>query len=280
MNELITTILEALKVQREQLTATIEELNATQSSIEKDSTIFNDRLDKITVDLNNLNEAIKQLSNKEIDLTPYATKEALEAIDIPNYDTLKDELLRYVEAFPKAKDGINGRDGIDGINGVDGKNGIDGLNGKDGINGKDGRDGLNGINGEDGKDGTGIESINYKDGYLYIYLTDGNVNKFKLDIKTITKSGVQYIQSSSSVGDSFESISQNISSYPKTLNYTGLQLTSISFNLGNGKQITKTLNYTGEVLTSISLSGDVPMGVKLNKALEYDGDALVSVSYF
>lgn len=78
--------------------------------------------------------------------------------------------------------------------------------------------------------------------------------------------------------ESFETVSQNLKDYPKTLNYTDGVLTSIVFTFAGGS-ITKTLNYTGGVLTSIVLSGDTPNGIPLTKTLTYSAGVLVGISY-
>lgn len=51
--------------------------------------------------------------------------------------------------------------------------GKDGKDGKDGLNGSNGQDGKDGLNGSNGQDGVGIESIEIREGQLYITYTNG-----------------------------------------------------------------------------------------------------------
>ena len=84
---------------------------------------------------------------------------------------------------------------------------------------------------------------------------------------------------SGGLGNSFETVSQNISSYPKTLNYTGSTLSSITYTVGSNT-IVKTFNYTAGVLTSIVLSGSgLPTISTHTKTLGYASGTLTSVSY-
>lgn len=80
------------------------------------------------------------------------------------------------------------------------------------------------------------------------------------------------------LGDSFETVSKNLSAYPFTLNYTGAELTSIVYDTGAGN-ITKTFGYTLGVLTTITLSGATPSGIDLVKTLLYSGGQLTGATY-
>lgn len=80
------------------------------------------------------------------------------------------------------------------------------------------------------------------------------------------------------LGNSFESVSKNLKSYPFVLNYTNEVLTSVVYTLPTGT-ITKTLNYTSGVLTSVVLSGATPNGIDLTKTLTYTNEVLTSITY-
>jgi hypothetical protein len=81
------------------------------------------------------------------------------------------------------------------------------------------------------------------------------------------------------LGNSFETVSQNLSAYPKTLNYTSGTLSSITYTVGSNS-ITKTFNYTSGTLTSIVLSGSgLPSITTYTKTLSYTSGTLTSVSY-
>jgi hypothetical protein len=82
---------------------------------------------------------------------------------------------------------------------------------------------------------------------------------------------------SGSSRETFETISLNLKSYPKNLNYTNNILTSILFTLPNGT-ITKTFNYIDGVLSTVVLSGDI-LGTNLTKSLSYTNNNLTSITY-
>ena len=77
----------------------------------------------------------------------------------------------------------------------------------------------------------------------------------------------------------FESVSQNLRSYPYDLIYTGETLTSIEYTTDDSSIITKTLNYSGETLTSVTLSGATPSGIELTKTILYSGEQVIGVTY-
>ena len=196
MDEIVSTILEGLLHQKEQLELTIEELNQFEKAYGKDSKITTDRLDKLSVDLDKISqdiETLKAIKPDTIDLSAYATlddiKEVKDGIDGKDGTNGKDGIdgINGVDGRD-GKDGINGKDGIDGINGVDGRDGKDGINGTNGVDGKDGLNGINGKDGKNGIDGTNgisIDKITYKNNTLYITLTDGTKKEFKLPVQYV-----------------------------------------------------------------------------------------------
>lgn len=80
-------------------------------------------------------------------------------------------------------------------------------------------------------------------------------------------------------GETYESVSKNINSYPYVITYLGDNIDYIIYDLGASLTIIKTFNYTGDNLTSIVLSGDVPSGIDLTKTLSYTGSDLTSIIY-
>jgi len=84
--------------------------------------------------------------------------------------------------------------------------------------------------------------------------------------------------SSDPVATTFETINQNLNSYPKQLGYTLGKLTAILYTVGSSS-ITKTLGYAGDTLETIVLSGDTPAGINLTKTLVYSSGDLVNVLY-
>ena len=78
--------------------------------------------------------------------------------------------------------------------------------------------------------------------------------------------------------ETYETVSENISAWDYSINYSGSDIASIVYTSG-GLTITKTFNYTGSNITSIVLSGDTPSGIDLIKTLTYTSGNLVSVAY-
>lgn len=200
MDEIVSTLLEGLLHQKEQLELTIEELNQFEKAYGKDSKITQDRLDKLSVDLDKISQDIDTLKAIKPD-----------TIDLSNYATL-DELRQAIEAIiiPEMPKIING---IDGISPELDYNEIESLviqwlqsqdlKGKDGITPTDediksivyewlnaNKDSLKGAKGDsikakDGKDGISINTITYKNNTLYITLTDGTKKEFKLPVQYV-----------------------------------------------------------------------------------------------
>lgn len=86
-------------------------------------------------------------------------------------------------------------------------------------------------------------------------------------------------EQSSSIEDTFETISKNLSSHPSVINYAGGDITSIVYNLGAGQSINKTLNYTNGDITNVVLSGNTPQGISLTKTLTYTDVNITSITY-
>lgn len=80
------------------------------------------------------------------------------------------------------------------------------------------------------------------------------------------------------IGNSFETVNENLGAYPKTLSYTGSRLDSVSYTVG-ASTITKTLTYSGLQLSTVVLSGSTPSGIDLTKTLTYSGLNLTGVAY-
>jgi hypothetical protein len=82
------------------------------------------------------------------------------------------------------------------------------------------------------------------------------------------------------VGDSYETVSQNLKDYPKTLLYSGSVVLSVTYSLGDGSYIYKTFIYSGSYITTGSLSGNLPTGIKTKKLTSYGSNGgVISVDY-
>ncbi len=76
---------------------------------------------------------------------------------------------------------------------------------------------------------------------------------------------------------SFETVSKNLREFPCSFAYTAEQLTSITYDKGDGKTIVKTLNYNSEgVVTSVVLSGDIDDTISTTKTLTYNSEGLLT----
>lgn len=277
MDEIVSTLLEGLLHQKEQLELTIEELNQFEKAYGKDSKITQDRLDKLSVDLDKISQDIETLKAIKPD-----------TIDLSNYATLDD--IKKVKDGIDGKDGANGKDGIDGINGVDGRDGKDGINGTNGV---DGKDGLNGINGKDGKDGKngidgtngiGIDTITYKNNTLYITLTDGTKKEFKLPVQYVGGGG--YLNNSTT-DDTLKNRAEIEGLYKvaystaySELTYSGADISAINIwdtNLKATLLFTKSLTYVNGNITQIDII-DHLQGVTLTKELSYNNGNIISIN--
>jgi hypothetical protein len=98
-------------------------------------------------------------------------------------------------------------------------------------------------------------------------------------VAVLQASSQAYDISAGSTEETFESVSQNLKTYPSTINYTSNKVTSIVYTLPGATTITKTINYTGDKITSIVLSGSTPSGITLTKTLSYTSNNLTGVSY-
>lgn len=92
-----------------------------------------------------------------------------------------------------------------------------------------------------------------------------------LEFATVTGSGL---------GQSFETVSQNLEDWDKEFVYTGDTLDEIHYTK-LGDLIIKSFYYDGnDNLTSIVLTGDVPLGIATTKTLSYDGNnTLTNIAY-
>lgn len=76
----------------------------------------------------------------------------------------------------------------------------------------------------------------------------------------------------------FETINNNLKSYPYVISYTGNNISTVVYTTGLGT-ITKTYAYAMGKLQSITLSGAIPVGISIQKQFNYTGNNLTSVNY-
>ena len=299
MDEIVSTLLEGLLHQKEQLELTIEELNQFEKAYGKDSKITQDRLDKLSVDLDKISqdiETLKAIKPDTIDLSAYATlddvRQALESIVIPD--------------MPKVINGIDGKDAEIDYNEIESLviqwlQSQD-LKGKDGITPTDedikaivyewleaNKDSLKGAKGDtvkakDGKDGISIDTITYKNNTLYITLTDGTKKEFKLPVQYV---GGGYLNTSSSSDDTLKNRAEIEGLYKvafttaySELTYSGADISAINIwdtNLKGTLLFTKSLTYTDGNITQIDIT-DHLQGVTLTKELSYNNGNIISIN--
>lgn len=300
MDEIVSTLLEGLLHQKEQLELTIEELNQFEKAYGKDSKITQDRLDKLSVDLDKISQDIdtlKAIKPDTIDLSGYATlddvRQALDKIIIPD--------------MPKVINGIDGKDAeidydeieslvIQWLQSQD-------LKGKDGITPTEediksivyewlnaNKDSLKGAKGDtvkakDGKDGIGIDTITYKNNTLYITLTDGTKKEFKLPVQYVGGGG--YLNTSSNSDDTLKNRAEIEGLYKvaystaySELTYIGADISAINIwdtNLKATLLFTKSLTYVNGNITQINIT-DHLQGVTLTKELSYNNGNIISIN--
>ena len=300
MDEIVSTLLEGLLHQKEQLELTIEELNQFEKAYGKDSKITQDRLDKLSVDLDKISQDIdtlKAIKPDTIDLSNYATlddvRQALESIVIPD--------------MPKVINGIDGKDAEIDYNEIESLvihwlQSQD-LKGKDGITpseeeiktivyewlqaNKDSLKGAKGdsVKGDKGKDGIGIQSITYKNNTLYITLTDGTKKEFKMPVQYVGGGG--YLNTSSSSDDTLKNRAEIEGLYKvafstaySELTYIGADISEINIwdtNLKGTLLFTKSLTYLNGNITQIDIT-DHLQGVTLTKELVYNNGNIISIN--
>lgn len=205
MDELISTLLEAIKQLQEKDTLIEEELKGFEDEYSKDKKL----IDKQLVDLfGQIDRLIKEevakiptpKDGKDFDrdmAVGLIRKEFTKLIEQKDKDiqTVKIELAKILsntfnQWIKDNRESLQGQDGADGING------------KDGADGKDGETptiDYQEINNtikelfatlpkpQDGQDGVSIEDIKEDKGDIVITLTNGEVKRIKLPTKTITK---------------------------------------------------------------------------------------------
>ena len=300
MDEIVSTLLEGLLHQKEQLELTIEELNQFEKAYGKDSKITQDRLDKLSVDLDKISQDIdtlKAIKPDTIDLSNYATlddvRQALESIVIPD--------------MPKVINGIDGKDAEIDYNEIESLvihwlQSQD-LKGKDGITpseeeiktivyewlqaNKDSLKGAKGdsVKGDKGKDGIGIQSITYKNNTLYITLTDGTKKEFKMPVQYVGGGG--YLNTSSSSDDTLKNRAEIEGLYKvafttaySELTYSGADISEINIwdtSLKGTLIFTKSLTYSDGNITKIDII-DHLQGVTLTKELSYNMGNIISIN--
>ena len=299
MDEIVSTILEGLLHQKEQLELTIEELNQFEKAYGKDSKITQDRLDKLSVDLDKISqdiETLKAIKPDTIDLSAYATlddvRQALESIVIPE--------------MPKVINGIDGKDAEIDYNEIESLV-IQWLQSQD-LKGKDGitpteediksivyewlnanKDSLKGAKGDsikakDGTNGIGIDTITYKNNTLYITLTDGTKKEFKMPVQYVGGGG--YLNNTTT-DDTLKNRAEIEGLYKvafstaySELTYSGADISEINIwdtNLKTTLLFTKSLTYSDGNITQIDII-DHLQGVTLTKELSYNNGNIISIN--
>ena len=298
MDEIVSTLLEGLLHQKEQLELTIEELNQFEKAYGNNSKITTDRLDKLSVDLDKISqdiETLKAIKPDTIDLSAYATlddvRQALESIVIPE--------------MPKVINGIDGKDAEIDYNEIESLV-IQWLQSQD-LKGKDGitpteedikyivyewleanKDSLKGAKGDsakakDGINGIGIDTITYKNNTLYITLTDGTKKEFKLPVQYV---GGGYLNNSKT-DDTLKNRAEIEGLYKvaystaySELTYNGADISAINIwdtNLKTTLLFTKSLTYLNGNITQIDII-DHSQGVTLTKELSYNNGNIISIN--
>ena len=85
-------------------------------------------------------------------------------------------------------------------------------------------------------------------------------------------------ESSSTLGETFETINKNLKSYPATFTYSSNTLQSIVYTTPGGN-IQKTFTYVNNLLSSVSLSGNLPNGIAITKTFTYVNNQISSIEY-
>lgn len=299
MDEIVSTLLEGLLHQKEQLELTIEELNQFEKAYGKDSKITQDRLDKLSVDLDKISQDIdtlKAIKPDTIDLSAYATlddvRQALDSIVIPempkvingidgispeiDYNEIESLVIQWLQSQDlKGKDGITPTE--EDIKSIV----YEWLNAnKDSLKGAKG----DSVKGLDGINGIGIDTITYKNNTLYITLTDGTKKEFKLPVQYVGGGG--YLNNSTT-DDTLKNRAEIEGLYKvayttaySELTYIGADISAINIwdtNLKATLLFTKSLTYVNGNITQIDII-DHLQGVTLTKELSYNMGNIISIN--
>lgn len=191
------------------------------------------------------------------------------------------ELEINKDDFKKKLDIKDGKTPVKGIDYFDGEDGETPVKGVDYFDGKDGspdtkeqvRDKLEELKDNERLDISAIKGTESLIEEIAKKIAKKEVKNVKPNTVTMYGGGSS---SSSGLGDSFETVSSNLSSYANTLNYDGNgDITSIEYSNG----VTKTFNYTDGDITSIVLSGSTPSGIALTKTLTYTDGDVTGITY-
>ena len=300
MDEIVSTLLEGLLHQKEQLELTIEELNQFEKAYCNNSKITQDRLDKLSVDLDKISQDIdtlKAIKPDTIDLSAYATlddvRQALDSIIIPDmpkvingidgispeidYNEIESLVIQWLQSQDlKGKDGITPTE--EDIKSIV----YEWLNAnKDSLKGAKG----DSIKAKDGTNGIGIDTITYKNNTLYIALTDGTKKEFKLPVQYVGGGG--YLNTSSNSDDTLKNRAEIEGLYKvafstaySELTYIGADISAINIwdtNLKGTLLFTKSLTYLNGNITQIDII-DHLQGVTLTKELSYNNGNIISIN--
>jgi hypothetical protein len=85
------------------------------------------------------------------------------------------------------------------------------------------------------------------------------------------------------IGNTFETVSQNLKAYATGFTYVDGRVTSVTYTVPSVGIAQKIINYTGNKITSIVLANVVgealPSGISLTKTYTYTGDNVTGVAY-
>jgi phage-related protein len=92
--------------------------------------------------------------------------------------------------------------------------------------------------------------------------------------------GISGVNGSSSIVESFETISKNLKQYNSSYTYDGSYLSSIQYTITGSYYVRKNFTYNIDgLLTSVQLTGNPIPSVSLNKNFFYTGTTLTGVTY-
>lgn len=242
---------------------------------------LSDKLDSVVEAINNIPETVipETVIPEPLEEVRITNLPDVQKVEITNLPTEKDDteqlaLLKEISQELKKKEEYAYDIEIDSAlkEQLRGERGNDGLDGKDGteITNIEVRDKLESLEGDERLDVSAIKGTES----LIEDIVKEEISKIPKQKMT---AGVRSLSSSSGgIGDSFETVSANLSAYSNTLNYdVNGDITSIVYSNG----ITKTFNYTGTDITSIVLSGSTPSGISLTKTLTYTSGDVTGITY-
>lgn len=258
--------------------------NSIPLAVLTENIIINDNLESLSQAIKSIPEVVIPESVEISNLQDFPSEMAIsnlpevQRVEIVNHQEKDDKetlkLLKEISSELKKKEEYAYDIEIDSTlkEQLKGDKGEDGKNGSE-ITKEEVRDKLETLEGSEKLDVSAIKGVEE----LAREIAEEEAKKIKPVVKNYSSGGMsRAVADTLYLGQSFETVSANLSNYDNSLNYdVNGDITNIVYSNG----VTKTFNYTGADITSIVLSGSTPSGVSLTKTLTYTSGDVTGITY-